>query len=630
MLRRPKNAGEIGLFIGLLALALPARGQSTPPAFETFVVPKAPQATPQAANGAASGPASTLQPRKKPGKKKSSYGERLNAQVALTLFPGRNDLSFNMAGQLGGRQWTSQLNPLPWLQGDFTNTGFVRIQHGNSAIQIGDAYSDLLGSAQGIRLVSPWKSHGSSLGLGLYERLRDGNVAGGVFALDNSWKLGKTHTASILLAADSSWRLTHHAEGVRWQLDSFAGRDANTRRLEAGMGWEGRLSRAAVLSGRVTGWNGGGSGLAWALGWNQTMGRTVATFDMAQSRQLNTLQRQGGIAILAPLGRDVLGFRWRTLTAASNGQGSAGDTTVLATWLHPVSMRTTFWSSAGWDAQQGVQPQILLTLGGSRDLGRHWDLQAEITDRPAIGQFSLRLGLGYQFNADWQLRLLVGPAPAASLEGPVSHVFGFQLVHNFDITCAPSGSVRGQVLVQGKPCVQPIEVSIDDDDPVTTDAQGRFLLRRVPPGKHTVHLDLAQLPADYNAAISDIDVDVKNGKTSQVRFSVQRVGQVRGVVHVGADAFGQIDPTAGMSISVSAGSGIETLTDTNNEFVLGDLPPGKHRIALVAQTLPPDYDVVGPAEVEVMVDPDKPCSPIVFSIAPHHRAIDYGGPNGGK
>ena len=195
------------LAAGLLLARSPGWAQTPAPDFETFVVP-APAAPPRSAPGA--GP-SAPHVRSSAGADPSQ--ETVHADVDLTLFPGQRGFEPGSGGPRERPGLAAQVSPLRWLQGDWQNSGYLETSHNGGGARLGTANSDLLGSVQGFRLFStPPQPGQASVGLGLYQRLGQPG-AGGTLALDSRWQVGRASQVGMLLAADSSWRLTQQSGG---------------------------------------------------------------------------------------------------------------------------------------------------------------------------------------------------------------------------------------------------------------------------------------------------------------------------------------------------------------------------------------------------------------------------------
>jgi hypothetical protein len=611
----------------LTSVRVPA--QTPPTGFETFVISKEARAEISKLDaGSLAPPSKPAGPAPYPSFRLGPARDRLTAQAALTLFPGMNDLSVNLAGEMQGRTVEARLSPLRWFESGYTNPGYFQLTRAGQGLRIGDDYSELLGSAQGLRLFAPWQGGRGTLGLGLYQRLRDGSSPMLLTpAADTQWRVQPGLNMGALVAADSSVRLTQQVQGRRWQAYGFEGHDAGTNRPEAGLLVEARPGRQTSLYNRLVGWGGDLGGYHWSLGAMQQVGPATLSVDRSATSMNQGGMQQVGVGAFIPVRRQSLFLRWYTGevdgtsgTASTSQHFDAFNGTLFTT----IDQKTALWTTGSGFWQQGVRPQTYFSIGASRILSSLWSVQAEFAQRLEQADARVRLSLGYQISHDSQVRLLFGPSLAPSATGRTEHTVGVQLIRSMSYTQRHTGSISGRVVQDGRPCDRKMTVIMDGEKSVDTDAQGRFKVGRVPVGDHNVELGLSALPADLSPVQPAVRVAVQRGKNAEVEFVIRRVGQIRGVVRVGEDEFGRQDPTAGIGVTVGITDDLQTTTNAENEFILGNVPPGTHTVALNTDTLPPDFEVIGGGSVTVEVDPRKPAPLVEFRVAPRAKKIDFG------
>lgn len=618
------NIRWLAALAALLAVSgvVPARGQSGEADFETFIMPS-PDAGTQAASQAAlekSEETVTLPPRHL-----SPEANHLRTEIDVRIFPGDNDLGVNLTGRWSGQEVASQVSPLRWLHGDWMNSGYFQATGGQQGARQGESTSDLLGNVQGLRLfTTPAKNGQGTVGLGLYQRLGQ-SQPGFNLAADSQWQVSREEQIGLLLAAASSWRLTQQSHNSRWQMSSFLGHDARSRGMEGGLLLEANPTRSLSLYNRMSAWSGSQPGQSWAAGITQWLGAGFLALNQSRQRLGSDQLRQTSASFFLPMRRDSMTLRWEGDTSeqpSDSGTAYERSQSLFATYASSPRGNTSVWADGGAYWQNGGRRQTLITLGGSRVIDAHWELQASLTQRLDDGSRQIRTALGYRLNPNQEVKLLFGPSSLVGPAGQTRQALGFEIVQRFDVADAPAGEISGQVLLDGKPCPQRLLFRLDDGNTAATDAQGQFHFRHVAPGPCLLQMSLADLPASLSAETSSCQVEVKPQKTSRVTFSVRRVGQVQGVVRVAADAFGQTDCTAGIGITIAAGE-IATTTNGESAFLLGGLPLGKCRLTLVAGTIPPDFQIVGPDHVDIDVVPNQPIPPIEFKIAPHTQKIDF-------
>lgn len=589
--------------------------------FETFSVPKPPlpktrtgQDSTLGADGTFGVPHASAKP-----------GERLNAQVGFRYFPGMTELTTSLSGQVGGRQLEAQLTPSRWLNGDFTNSGYLQMNRGGRGLRFGNTYSDLMGSTAGMQLYGMPIAPRTTMGLGVYQGLGNQMGPGRLLpAAEARWGVGAVNTG-LMMASDSSSRFTIQAQKKQWQAQGFAGWDNSEQRNEAGMFLQGSPMRGSTVYGRMLGWSGDRPGGNWSLGWSQQVGPATMVADHTWMQQPGGMLKQWGVGALIPIRRQTLALRWQQnqLEQQGNSRFTHSDG-ATATFISPVGKTATVWGSFGTYRDTQTQPNTFASVGGAWNVGRKWSLQGELSQRLDENQRRLRMSVGYQVSPQWQAQVLFGPSMAASAGIRPPHVFGFQLVRNLSINTTRTGTLSGQVFQDGAPCKRRVGVMLDDGRRMETNDKGEFRFKKVSFGAHQVRLDPTTVPADLDADALQLSLEVRRRDAAKAVFQLHRVGQIRGEIIVRGDEFGDRDPTAGVGVTVETKEGKGTTTNGENQFVLGGLHPGEQYVRLAVSTIPPDFEVVGQAEVKVSVDPDGTSPMVRFEIAPRRRKIELG------
>jgi len=423
--------------------------------------------------------------------------------------------------------------------------------------------------------------------------------------------------------------VTQHADSSRRQLLLFAGEDARDKRTEGGLSLTQKLTNRTTASFRMIGWTGERPGLNLGAGLSQRVGRAVVNLEHTTAQYGKDSFTSSAIGAYMPLRRNTLTMRLQSDLATTASLGPAESHSQLAfltSFIAPLSSKTTLWASASVYRQDDDPQTAFISLGGSRTLSDRWTVQGELFQGLNDTTRRFRLGLGYSPNRDWQLRLLFGPSMQPSADGSINHTFGLQVVRNLSFKQVKSVSVQGQVSLEGKPYSGKLRILLDGEIAAMTDKNGKFHIKHVEAGNHKVAISLNGLDTEVAVEQPSVDVFLKTGKSTQVAFQLKRVAVVRGVVEVEPDEFGKTDPTAGIGIMISAGEGLSAITNGEAEFVLGNLPRGKVKVILISATLPRDFQVIGPSEVEVDLDSGQPLAPVKFKISPKKRQIDFGEP----
>jgi hypothetical protein len=536
--------------------------------------------------------------------------ERFDGQVTYSAASGLLPVAVSVNGLMDGSSFQAGLSPNHLFDNNaLQNNSFRFTRNGQGLAVGGTAVPD---AGAGIRLFKPVDGQQGVAGLGLYQRLGDSNFDL-IPGLDTEIKSSQSHTTDLALAADSSLRLSQISRMSGWTTNSFLGWSELNKEGQSSVSLGRRLGDATISQAfSIEG------GRTFGYSWNQMMARRIGITDLSLNSSLSDssgeIEKLASLSLLRPFGRDLLSvncyggsyksgsnvLNQRQLTTNVALPQKSGSIFLITDSLSSVngSVRHTTMLSDGWKLGQGLNVQFGINLGGSSELAH------------------LNSSVGYWITPDWEARFNLGATTDPATGLTQTALFGFQLVNRFNLTTFASGTVIGQVLLDGQPASQPIQIQMDDRC-VNTDSHGNFLFNRTLVGTHDVGFDISSLPATINPIIQDQTVDVEQGKTVNVVLKAERIGTVRGKVTVGTDAFGNTDPTAGAGIVITDGQGHETTTNPDDSFVLGDLPIGKHTISILPSSLPPGYQIDGAASTGVAVTNDNNVPSLQFSISPH-------------
>lgn len=134
-----------------------------------------------------------------------------------------------------------------------------------------------------------------------------------------------------------------------------------------------------------------------------------------------------------------------------------------------------------------------------------------------------------------------------------------------------------------------VQVRVDGNRYVVSDANGTYKIDSVKAGQHQVYLDLLSVRADLTLLDGAAqNMTLLRGRDSIVDFRLVRTGRISGVVWLDLNENGRLDenerPLA--DVRVVLASGRDTLTDSDGHFEIGDLPPGEHVVLIDEKTLP--------------------------------------------
>jgi hypothetical protein len=169
-----------------------------------------------------------------------------------------------------------------------------------------------------------------------------------------------------------------------------------------------------------------------------------------------------------------------------------------------------------------------------------------------------------------------------------------------------------------------VQVRVDGNYYEVTDRNGDFRVENVKAGAHLVYLDLLTVRADLTLLTSpQHTVALNAGRDLIVDFRLVRTGRVKGVVWMDLNGNGKVDDGEQVlaDVRVVTGSGRDTLTDAQGEFILGDLPPGEHVILIDEKTLPDNMKSAA-GSLRVNVEAGGETSNVNFPIVPRPAEVN--------
>ena len=161
-----------------------------------------------------------------------------------------------------------------------------------------------------------------------------------------------------------------------------------------------------------------------------------------------------------------------------------------------------------------------------------------------------------------------------------------------------------------------IKVRVDGNRYVETDANGLFSFETVTAGEHKIYVDLLSVRADLTLLDGGSrDITLEPGNHTQLDFRLVRTGRITGRVWLDTNENGKFDEgeTPLADIRVVTASGRDTLTDTDGNFTIGDLPPGEHVILIDEKTLP-EKTIAGIKPLAVQVFPGRETADIELRV----------------
>jgi hypothetical protein len=244
----------------------------------------------------------------------------------------------------------------------------------------------------------------------------------------------------------------------------------------------------------------------------------------------------------------------------------------------------------------------------------------------------LRLSLGYgrdggvvrvEFSVSLAPSLTLKPALEARWQEEGKPLrFLASLDFSYDFSWSPRflpvyGILSGEVFVDlnGNGRLDPGEngipgaVLVLDNLQVSSGKDGAFRFPGRPPGDYT--LRVAKVPEGYGASLREIPVSLELGKGTQVFVPLVPLAEIAGTVFLDLDGDGVRAPEEpGLSrvyvrILPEDGKVIEVLCDLQGRFSWSGLFPGKYRVELALESLPPRHEPTTPASIEITLSPGE-------------------------
>lgn len=336
---------------------------------------------------------------------------------------------------------------------------------------------------------------------------------------------------------------------------------------------------------------------------------------------------------------------WRlfgNFTRIENGQFlTLGDTSAAVT---PPSANTTVGAMVRVGDSQTFQVSQSFGSGGTLGGAFDWMTSSFFTKRVTFGA-----GLGYAtsrsevslveramatiqlpYAQTLQVSYINTPSGAqlvAQLRGSLLHSRRAEaaqhgLVADIRNFGALSGKVYQDINLNGhfdpgvdKP-QEGVQVRVDGNYYEVTNPNGDFRVENVKAGQHLVYMDLLSVRADLTLLTSAQHTVVLNsGRDLIVDFRLVRTGRMKGVVWMDLNGNGKIDDGEQLlaDVRVVTGSGRDTLTDAQGQFILGDLPPGEHVVLIDEKTLP-DNTISAAGSLRVNIEAGGETSDVNFPI----------------
>jgi hypothetical protein len=155
-----------------------------------------------------------------------------------------------------------------------------------------------------------------------------------------------------------------------------------------------------------------------------------------------------------------------------------------------------------------------------------------------------------------------------------------------------------------------------DDKPAFTDAQGMFRFEQVAPGAHRLRAELTGIPAGFVfSGPAERTIAVVPYRVNSQDFRIIQTGRVMGRVVYMDYSKGGDEPVERPfpDAHIIAGNDLDSFSETNGSFLIGDMTPGSYQLRVDAATIPAGY-VARPSLLTVEARAGNTLSDVVFRL----------------
>lgn len=137
---------------------------------------------------------------------------------------------------------------------------------------------------------------------------------------------------------------------------------------------------------------------------------------------------------------------------------------------------------------------------------------------------------------------------------------------------------------------------------IMTDEKGYFEFPSLTNGIHTVRVEYSDLPSYLTSITPEkVDIKVESGKETNFNFVLAYFGEVKGKIKLANEPLvkPEEEPELQDIRVYLEGTDVETLTNIDGSFVLGDVKPGKYKLKVDPDFLPDILEASQELELEV-------------------------------
>ena len=525
-------------------------------------------------------------------------------------------------------RFTGLVNQGP--QGTQFESGFVQVyQPHGFGIEAGDLFSEIWGSAQGVRVVGKeGDTEGGRPALSLYVPDGVGGLRQTVLAGRDELDFGRATALIGEAASDGSWLLRARYKQHGFGFSAY-GREASG--AGPGEGASGFVMLPAGITADA-GWNTMGRGSTAISGENLSLHVSLPykaglSLEATNTDTDRTRLIAEAVSFVVPLGQVLLSTRYQIQSGSSlmadGGRSPIGQRDLLANLTYTLSDRLRFevlavshaplqgdtqrWAQLGvaWRILPRTSLQILATTPGSSSQDpMHIRLDQILGDG-----FSLFLEYGFipSFETD--------TTPAGAAQWRIS------LRKVWDVPTPPGGGqVEGRVSTSVGRLGSGLPVELGPYR-TATDASGGFAFHNVPPGSYPLAVSPQALPAAYIAPAAET-VAVAAHKVRRVDLPLVALGTISGRVYVNRGD-GALGSAAGVPGIVMRLDDLVTATVRGGTFEFHNIKPGAHRLSIDVSRLPAGFGATVPSSMDVGLPPGGRLDHVELRLIPRLKPVVF-------
>lgn len=190
------------------------------------------------------------------------------------------------------------------------------------------------------------------------------------------------------------------------------------------------------------------------------------------------------------------------------------------------------------------------------------------------------------------------------------------------------GDIEGHVYgIEGdgeKMPVDNVTVQLDGQRTAQTDPLGAFGFGRLQPGRHTVQILVASLPASvgFSSASGKQQVDVQNGVVTPVDFVANPLGSVQGKIVYDPQLAPAYSGGVLNAYVVAEPGDYAVIADEDGSYYMDNLPAGTYTLDVDPETIPPNTGNEGGAQT-VTIGPGEHRDNVDFTVGHQQKSVVF-------